>query len=742
MSRGLEIKDDRWRAFDKAIEDNLQIWFNVARKHEPLHKLGVVASLLAMLDSEQLGSKANKTLVEYDREARNVLAMRRVLLERQRADLMKEKVVRETFKKSERSARYKIFKYSDAPFKLFAEFLISDAFEREVAGLSPADAGKRREVQVGRLASVSPDLAQEVACHWAAKQIEKNPIDVLRRLPRGERDRGLEALLLFLSKLPEGKNPMRGNVVPPASKSPTLMGPASGLNELLTTVAARKMLAQNLASMLHSPVLRNSISSLDDKAMIARLRIHNVAGADFLDKFTSSASAGRGITTLFSMWGVFVVARNSAPMDDKGNIRWDQMRTNAHSLIGVATTLPDVAKFCETPVGPLMAKILSDEFRGGKIGTATCKATNFAAHSAKFKVFCESLGVIGDFFTLPFAIKALSDECGNEDLVGTGAKIAGCISTAGGLALGLCAVAGMTVLPVLVVGTAFLGIASAIIDSRFGQSALTGKIRKDLRYLGISDDEEAAHEEFATEMRTVTRGYGAMYSGGTYTATEQTTIAYSRVRTNVSGATFDKKLHLINYYIDGKTKAKQETLVLGIFEDTRSDSATFIRLIEAADPTVIADELQDQVEAAKMMCWTARAYEALGRPPGRGLTEQLIEHCRQHRWKTINNYLREVTGSNPALARSYGKLTAGVLEKCGNNLMDGHTRSGEEWALSWLHVATTPKQLDDLAQMPTAVDYFFRLRKELKTEDWKKLFKRLGSKRANARTQGFATIIQ
>lgn len=739
MSQGVEIKDSRWEAFDAAIEDNLRIWFNVAKKNEPLHRLGVVASLLAMLDSEQLGSKANKTLVEYDREARNVLVMRRVLLERQRKELMKETTVRETFVRSERSGRYKTFGHNDGIFKRFAQFLISDAFEREVTGLGAVEGAKRREVQIGRLASVSPEFAQEVACHWAAQQIEKNPINVLRRLPQAERERGLEALLTFLSKLPEGKNPMRGNVVPPSSKSPTLMAPASGLNAMLTTAAARKALARNLALMLHSDVLRNSIGHLDDVAMIARLKANNVAGADFLDMFTKTASAGRGVTTLFSMWGIFVVARNSAPLDDKGNIRWDQMRTNVHSLIGVTTTLPDVGKFCDLPVRFVMAKILSDEFRGGKVGNAACKATNFAAHSVKFKVFCESLGVIGDFFTLPFAIKALADECGNEDLVGTGAKIAGCISTAGGLALGLCAVAGMTVLPILVVGTAFLGIASAIVDSKFGQSALTGKIRKDLRYLGISDDEEAAHEELATEMRTVTRGYGAMYYGGTYTATEQTKISYSRVRTNAASVSFDKKLHLINYYLDRKTRAKEETLVLGIFDDTRRDSATFIRLVEATDPIVIADELQDSAEASRMMCWTARAYQALGRDPCPGLSEQLIEHCRQHRWKTIVAYLREVTGSNPELARSYGRISAETLKKCGINLMNGSTRSGEEWALSWLHVAASKEQLDALARLPGSSRHFERLRKEMKTADWKKLHARMRDKRADPYTHGIAS---
>ncbi len=738
MSAGVEITDKRWEAFDAAIEDNLRIWFNVARKHEPLHKLGVVASLLAMLDSEQLGSKANKTLIEYDREARNVLVMRRVLLERQRQQLMKESVVRETFKKAERSGRYKVFKYDDTPFKLFAQFLISEKFEREVAGLGAVEGAKRREVQIGRLASVSPEYAQEVVCHWAAQEIEKNPVKMLRRLPQGERERGLEALLTFLSKLPEGQNPMRGNVVPPSPKSKTLMGPASGLHELLKTPAARKTLARSLASMLHSDVLRNSIGRLDDAKMIARLKVHNVAGADFLDKFTTSSNAGRGVTAIFSLWAIFVVARNSAPLDEKGNIRWEQMRTNVHALIGVATTVPDIAKFCEAPIGPWMAKILSEEFRAGKVGAATCKATNLAAHSMKVKVLCESLGVIGDFFTLPFAIKALADECGNEDLVGTGAKIAGCISTAGGLALGLCAVAGMTVLPVLVVGTAFLGIASAIVDSRFGQSALTGKIRKDLRYLGISDDEEAAHEELATEMRTVTRGYGAMYYGGTYTATEQSKISYSRVRTNVATVSFDKKLHLINYYLDRKTRAKEEALVLGIFEDTRREPATFVRLVEATDPIVIADELEDSVEAARMMCWTARAYQSLGRDPSPGLSEQLIEHCRQHNWKTITNFLREVTGSNPELARSYGRLSAETLKKCGINLMDGATRSGEEWALSWLHVAASKEQLDALARLPGSSRHFERLRKEMKKDDWKKLHKRMRDKRADPYTHGIA----
>lgn len=737
MSAGVEITDARWAAFDEAIRSELRRRFGFARKDTPVHRLGVVAALLGMLDSEKLGPKANKTLREYDREARNVLAMRRVLLERQRTELLADRTVREVFEKSEQSARYARFGYNDSQYKSFARFLLSDAFEAQLRGMSPTNAAKRREVQVGRLASVAPKLAEEVACHWAAKQIERDPIEVLRRLPEADRRRGAEVLLEFLSKVPAGSDTRK-----PAPKSPTVMGASTGLHALLTTPKARKALADKLALMLHSPALRNSIAHLDDTAMIARLKVHNVAGIEFLDAFTRSPDVGRGVTTLFSMWAIFVVARNSAPLDEHGRVRWEQMRVNAHSLISITTTLPDVAKFCEAPLGPWMAKVISDEFGTGKVSGAACKMTKLAAHGPKFKVFCESLGVIGDFFTLPFAIKAIQDECGTEDVVGMTAKVAGCISTAGGLALGLCAVASVAVPPLLIVGTACLGIASAIVDSKFGESALTGTIRKDLRYLGIADDEDAAHEEFATEMRTVTRGYGAMYYGGTYTARERVELSHKTIRSNVANAEFNKKLALINHYFDGKTSGKQETLVLGIFNDARRDPATFIRLVEAADGTVIADELQKTSEACRMLCWTARAYESLGLPPGRGLTDQLIEHCRQHRWKTIVEYLGEVTRSNPLLGRSYSKISASVLMACGNNLMEGWTRSGEEWALNWLHVAASDKQIDELVAHDRAVYYFSDLEDEMKSADWKKLFARLQGRRVSARTRRFAEIIR
>lgn len=737
MNAGVEISDRRWEAFDEAVREQLRRRFGYARKGSPVHRLGVVTSLLGMLDCETLGAKANKTLREYDREARNVLAMRRVLLERQRTELLADSTVREVFKESERSARFAKFGYDDRQYENFARFLVSDAFEAQLAGKSAAEAAKRREVQIGRLAGVAPKLAEEVACHWAARQIETNPIDVLRRLPEADRRRGAEALLEFLSKVPVGSDTRK-----PAPKSATVMGPATGLHALLATPKARKKLADTLVLMLHSPALRNSIAHLDDQAMIARLKVHNVTGVKFLEAFTRSPDVGRGVTTLFSMWAIFVVARNAAPLDGNGRVRWEQMRVNVHGLISITTTLPDVAKFCEAPLGPWMAKVLSDEFGTGKVAGAACKVTTLAAHSAKFKVFCESLGVIGDFFTLPFAIRAIQDECGTEDLVGMTAKVAGCISTVGGFALGLCAVASVAVPPLLIVGTACLGIASALVDSRFGESALTGKIRKDLRYLGIADDEDAAHEEFATQMRTVTRGYGAMYYGGTYTARERVELSHSRIRSNVANAEFGKKLALINHYFDGKTSAKQETLVLGIFNDARRDPATFIRLVEAADGTVIADELEKKDEACRMLCWTARAYESLGLPPGPGLTDQLIEHCRQHRWKTVVDFLNEVTRSNPLLGRSYGKIPTSVLMACGNNLMDGWTRGGEEWALNWLHVAASDKQIDALVADDDAVEYFSRLEGEMKTADWKKLFARMQGRRVNARTRRFAEIIR
>lgn len=716
VSGGSEISDATWTRLDAEIKKACAAAFGRSKRYQSLHKLGVADTLLNMLSTRAFGKHANKTLEQYDEEARDVLVLRGAQLKRRRAELLGSPAVVRELKQARERAISAVLGNGQAAAKGFARYLVSDAFlaSLDALGRSPSLRAKRQRTQLIRLGVLDQGLAEEVARHWAAKELELDPIGVLQRVPREQARYAAEGLLALLADLSKSQRTKLGFVSAQGTKSALLLGWASNVDDYVATPQARAALARSLAALMGRNELRRSLQTLDDATFIARLRANNVAGADFLDAMTRSPVAGRRLTVFFSLWGMITVGTNARPVDASGTVRWNQVRCNAVSTLGIVSTFPDLAKFCAADLERVLVTFVSAEIEGCALTTKICAGSRVVAASSGFKLLCDSLGLVGDVIAIPMAIKAWREECTNEDTVGAAASLVVLISSSVSAGLVLATILGATICSPLAVGLALTSLASAIFGSVFGESALTGKIREDLRYLDISTNEEATHRAYVTSQRT-----------------PATAVSPS----------FYEKLRIINVDMDGHTSGKAETRIHRIFRDTRSDSATFVRLIEATDPARVADELQDTEQACDLLVWTAGAYRGLGQAPGRGFEEQFLDHCSNHRWKPLVAFFHEVNGGNPDLQRAFQAVPAGTLFVGSSSLMIGQTRSGEEWALSYMLQSASAEQLDGIIRVGRS-SYLHDLRSELDDEPWERFHKRMRSDKACPQTQTYAKMVR
>lgn len=718
LNGGCDIPDATWTRLDEEIKKACAAAFGWSKRHQSMHKLGVADTLLNMLKTSAFGKRGNKTLEQYDEEARDVLVLRRAQLERRRGQLLSTPAVERELKKARDRAIAIVLGNGRTAAKGFAQYLISDAFFASLdnLGRSPSLRAQRQRAQLLRLGVLDQKLAEQVARHWGAKELELDPIGVLQRVPREKARLAAEGLLAMLADLSKSQRTKLGYQAAKGPKSPLLLGWAANVDDFVATPQARTALARSLAAMMGRDELRRSLRHLDDATFIARLRTNNVAGADFLEAMTRSPVSGRRLTVFFSLWGMISVGTNARPVDEAGKVRWDQVRCNAVSTLGIVSTLPDLAKFGAADLERVLVTFVSAEIEGSALTTKICAGSKVVAASSGFKLLCDSLGLVGDVIAIPMAIKGWRDECTNEDTIGAAANLVGLISSTVSAGLVLATILGATIWPPLAIGLALTGLASSIFGSVFGESALTGKIREDLRYLDISTNEEKTHRAYVAS-----RGVSSA--------------------STAASPSFYEKLRIINVDMDGRTSAKAERRIHRIFGETRSDSTTFVKLIEATDPARVADELEDTQQACDLLVWTALAYRHLGQPPGRGFEEQFLDHCSSHRWKPLVEFFHEVNGSNPDLQRAFQAVPAGKLYLGSSYLMIGQTRSGEEWALSYMLQTASAEQLDGIIRIGRS-EYLRDLRSELDDEPWERFHKRMRSDKACPQTQTYAKMVR
>ncbi len=702
-----------------------------------MHKLGVALTLISLLDSKSLGKHQAQSLEEYDNEARDVLEMRRAAVENVRARWARDPSVTRAMKTAREAGLRRALGNPQARIKAFATFLVSPEFKRIAMGRRTEQRAKIFSEKIATLTSLEPDLAQDVALIWFAWEIEEDPGRAIEEAPECEAIDAMDRVLALLVSLSdeEAKQDCRA-----PSGSNARMVPAHAMHSLANR-ASRRALASKLTTHFRTKSYLRELSN-DDARLIAEANKIDPRFGRLHATLAKTQWLGRGVTSFFSLWSLAVVADSFPPVDAQGNFSKAKAAVGCSTLLSIVGTVPEMAKFADTDLAKVLGTVVTRQFKNGSVVARAGGACKLA-QGAKFVRFCGYLGPVGDAIALPISVSNIVAEAKNEDGVDTVIATASAVTAAAGLVGGILILAGSGVGLPLAVGAAVAGLVLALVDTCFGESALTGQIRQDLRLLDISTAEEQAHRRLTTDTRTVTRGYGYMGGGGMYRATERYTISDKKVRARASKATQAEKVALINQYCEGWTDGSDETLIVQVLCDTPYGNNEFLRLVEALDMRRVARELESANEAAIVMLWTAQAYANTNKPPGKPFREQLLHHAKEHRDGPIRDFLKRCKdkpeGGNEMKRSVYYTIEPGLIVEACKALMAGKTYGGDESAIYELLAKCSWTQFSKVFQCG-GFSFVRQLEDELSTRQWQTVRSWMRNEKCSPGVRHYATM--
>ncbi len=654
--------------------------FSEAEEGTPLHRLGTATSLLQVLNAETLGEDGNQTLADYDQEASEVLGMRRLALEQEVERLIADPTVQSALEQARDQAMTEVFGAdADTVVETQAEYLTGEAFRSEIADLPPEEQSARIQSEMATLTALDPERAQEASLALVDTQIREDPQAFLDTMDREETAKALDSLL----QDPAWIDQVQGGLT-------TATQQVTAANDLVQLMANREIRAgvvDGLADIMSNP---DYTSATDDGARMAAMRLHlegiddpavRQAASNVLDGLEGSQRLGAGLGHLSRGLAVVGAARRITD----GEITAEDTAAVLSSGLNVAANWTDTRNL----VGRLVA----------------AAPVESAVRQGARRVATELLGPVADAVMVPFDVIAFDQERQNEDLVGTWSRGisagAGAVGAVAGVAAGVAIATGSTGVgaPIAAVA-AVVSVGAAVADSAFGESDMTGQIRQDLRYLGISDEEESVARSLTTERRTVP----GRRPGLTRTVTAD--LRPDEIRSRAEDASVADRVALINQYVDGFTSDTEENIVAGVIQDAASDPDAFQQIIDNLPMGRIASEL-DNAEVGDVLATMSRFAENNEVPPGELMGDFLTSLAAEHRQEAINDFLEAVPDE------VYQALPADTLRTLTTHLMDGATSGAEEETIVNILRSASPEQLADIFSGPSNASYRRRLSSEL-----------------------------
>lgn len=702
---GRDITDTQWDRFDKLVREKAAKTIEAATSGA-VYKFQTAIRLISLSDPNAKIGKHQQCLRQHDNEAYEVLEPRKALVDARRAELFQTPEVQKVFSDAKRDAAAVTLGSLQGRAESYRNYLLSPAF---AARLDAEAESKRAALLTScliRLHTLEPSYGEAVAEHWTAQQLCQSPIAMLEDLPQQQVERALLDLLEVLAKLSHEEEMSRG-VVPADLRGVPPVGPVLSVYKCLAEEPSRTSIARALTRGMKTPYLRDQLDRAGTDRALEALARHNNHTARFVEALKRTDSTRRVFSTILGAWAL--AAACTSPDGSTGDQAYRHRRAASSLQAAVAFIGATDETLCVSgdAFNWLRTKITGKSYRYVATGAVAPNRLHLIAEHGLVSKTCKWLGPFGEALSLYVSALNVGVEMKNHDTAGTVAAIGGCLSAVMGFCYTLTVIGGAAFPPFLIV-SAVIGVGAFLLNEFCGTSSLTGRITDDLTTLGVFGSEAKALSAYKRSIRNSNAG-GSL--------NRETAKQYQ----GAPRLSLNKRLEVINGCIKGKTKATQETIVWTMFRDSREVPANFVYLIEATDPARIADELEDDNEARDVMLWALDAYQALGRPPGRGFNEQLVEHCSQHRSYMIVRFFREL--DRPQRSRAYDRVPGSVLREAAGKLCKGHTNAQDECTLSTLLGHATLAQLDAVF----ANDYKFarRVEDELTAKQWKALYRRM-----------------
>lgn len=579
-----------------------------AQKGSELAQFETSVKLMANLQDPHL---------QQDKQAWDVLQMRHSPIERAYQRLIQEPEVKQAFETARYQALNDIFgaRLTQRAHQQ-AAYLLNDSFQRELDKLPEAQVQPRIEQELSALAILDPKLAKNVANELITRTAAHQSLKALQAGDDGGaalRANVSQALGLYLKaqQTAVGLSLQATNISRVVNLSDKQIGELTdAIADLArdSKASTPQQLALNLASRVEElpPELRQNASSL-----IRHMQAQNVLG------------------TILLAGSVAGLLRQDMPKDPKA---WLSLGAGT---LGTATA----AHVALRTLGLNKAADIANKLNF----TTSLRGVNIPVIGAMLTGVNTTLDAM-----------AFVDEVHNEDT-------AGAISHAMGVGSGLTTLAAITLMkgkaaPIALIGSTLTGLAAWGIDSLWGESDATGKIRQDLRAIGISADEKAALEKF-------------------------------KAHPELDKMSVSERVDTINALMDKATSSREEKQIVGILMHTPDKD--FLPLMQQLHTPRLMSEIQGRQDLRLVLQRVAQQAAVPGRENDKIFAPMLQGLVNAGRFHEMNYLLEQAPKSFKQT------LPPAAMQAMVDSLLKGWTRHDEEQAVVKL---LSDKDLDNASQ--------------------------------------------
>lgn len=552
--------------------------------------------------SLRLMANLQEPQLQKDSQAWDTIQMRRSQIETSYQRLIQEPEVKQAFDRARWRALGEIFG-EQLPQRAGqqAAYLLDDSFQHELDALPDDQVQPRIEQEISALAVLDPKLAKSTAEELIQRTAVHQSIKALKT--GGDQNAAVkagvsQAIGLYL----KAQQTALGLSLQATNMSRLVNLPDEQISQLTDAIAD---LASSSKASTPQQLALDLVSRVDD--LPENLR------AD-ASKLISHMHTQNVLGTVLLAGSVAGLLRQDLPKDPKS---WASLGAGA---LGTAT----MAHFAFRTLGLNQAADFASKI-------------NFSVALRGVKIPVVGALVTGVNTTLD-AI-AFVDEVKNEDT-------AGAISRAMGVGSGLATLAAITLMkgkavPLTLIGSTVTGLAAWGVESLWGESDATGRIRRDLRALGISAEEKVALKEFE------------------HGASPDTMSISDRIDT-------------INALMDQNTSAAEETEIFELL--MRTPEKDFLPLMQQLHTPRLVAELENRQQLELLLQRVARQTDGK-QPPDKLFTPLLQGLVSARRFDEMKAFLAEAP---PAFKQT---LSPKTLQSMIEDLLQGWTRANEEKAV-------------------------------------------------------------
>lgn len=630
-------------------------------------------SLLDRFESSlRLMSMLNNPRLKEDPEAYDILQMRRAQVEAEYKALTQEPEVKAAFDAAQKDALTEVFG-EDIRYRSHqqAAYLLSDSFQKDLQDTPAEGIQEKVQKELSALSLLNPRLAKNIADDLIEKTLRSQALRMIQS--NGEAgDAARESLGEALGVYLKAQQSAAGIGLQANNLTRLTNLSDDRIKEITHAVAA---LADGTESADYNELAHSLMKKVDQLP------------ADIQEdatRFLGHMQTQNVLGTVLLAGSIIGLTQRELPQDPKAwvsltsaSLGTASMSHFALRLAGLDEAADIVSKMhYKMPVGALKVPVLS----------SVLTSVNITMDSM-----------------------ALYDEFHNED-------VAGMTSRALSIGSGVASIAAATILsgpaaPITLIGATVVGLTAWGVDAVWGESDLTGKVRQDLRNLGVSSQEE----EIAAKYTQVSQLVNAAGWPGQGSIPFERPASREELQKTLASSQLNERVAVANHLMDQHTSGYEEKQLLDTVMDVSDKD--FVTLMNKMNIGRLVEELESAEDRSALLARVQKLSDQGIEKPQRILTRLARLEDTQH--------LTEMWDAAPAEVKQ--KISSTDYKQMIGDLTDGWFGSDDKKSavLHLLQDADSLMNLQKLMNQPEGMSWFHEVRQGLDVQDQASLLKHL-----------------